>query len=116
MGNTRGSSDPRAAAAARLRRLIPIGVGLVIILIVVLIATAPRSGRGVDAKASTPEATPTTASTPAETAAAEPSEPTKPPVAKPRKHHGEIGRRLVRPAISARYGQPFAKYSEAETA
>ena len=83
MGNTRGSSNPRAAAAARLRRLIPIGVGLVIILIVVLIATAPRSGRGVDAKASTPEATPTTASTPAETAAAEPSEPTKPPVAKP---------------------------------
>ena len=83
MGNSRGSSDPRAAASARLRRLIPIGVGVVIILIVVLIATAPRSGRGVDAKASTPEAIPTATTTSTETVAADPSEPAKPTAAKP---------------------------------
>lgn len=64
MAKTSGSNDPRAAAAARLRRLIPIGAGLVILIIVILIATAPRSGRGVDATATKPEATPAVAQTP----------------------------------------------------
>jgi YidC/Oxa1 family membrane protein insertase len=88
MAKRGASNDPRAAAAARRRRLIPIGAGLAILLVVILIATAPRSGRGVDATASTeaPAAaqdTPSTepASTPADTepapepAAAEPSPP-----------------------------------------
>jgi len=54
MGKPGGSKDPRAAASARLRRLIPIGAGLAILLVIILIATAPRSGRGVDAAATTP--------------------------------------------------------------
>ncbi|MDP6601823.1 MAG: membrane protein insertase YidC [Phycisphaerales bacterium] len=54
MGKSGGSHDPRAEAAARLRRLIPIGAGLLILLIIILIATAPRSGRGVDATVATP--------------------------------------------------------------
>ncbi|MDP7029567.1 MAG: membrane protein insertase YidC [Phycisphaerales bacterium] len=57
-----GSQDPRAAAAARLRRIVPLVVGLVIILVVVLIATAPRSGRGVDATPSAPDTTAATES------------------------------------------------------
>ncbi|MBT5583321.1 MAG: membrane protein insertase YidC [Phycisphaerae bacterium] len=67
MANTSGSNDPRAAAAARLRRLIPIGAGLAILIVVILIATAPRSGRGVDATATTPDAAPAVASTSTDT-------------------------------------------------
>ena len=72
MGKSGGSNDPRAEAAARLRRLIPIGVSLLILIIVILIATAPRSGRGVDATVATPTET---IDTPAAEAPSEPAEP-----------------------------------------
>ena len=80
MANTSGSNDPRAAAAARLRRLIPIGAGLAILIVVILIATAPRSGRGVDATATTPDAAPAVAST---------STDTDPPATDDSAGHGE---------------------------
>ncbi|MCH2139408.1 MAG: membrane protein insertase YidC [Phycisphaerales bacterium] len=99
MSQPAGSKDPRAIAAARLRRLIPMAVGLVIVLVVALIAFGPRSGRGVDAVVKTSEA-----SAPTETSAqaapsnvdtaSTPSSPTPapaPPEAKPASDQGPTG-------------------------
>ena len=72
MGKPGGSKDPRAEATARLRRLIPIGAGLLILLVIILIATAPRSGRGVDATATTPSEA---VETPSAETASKPGEP-----------------------------------------
>ncbi len=49
MAGGRDTGDPREAAAARLRRLIPITLAVIIGVVVIVIATSPRSGRGVDA-------------------------------------------------------------------
>ncbi len=61
MPGSRDSNDPRAVAAARLRKLIPLAVLFIIVLVVVLIAISPRSGRGVDARPA--EVTTTTTAT-----------------------------------------------------
>ena len=74
MPGPRGSNDPRAAAAARLRRIIPLALGFIIVLIIVLIETAPRSGRGVDATATSPDQQQDTAAAVADVAGETPAD------------------------------------------
>ncbi len=73
-----GSNDPRKQAAVRLRRIVPLFVGLIIVLVIALVWTAPRSQRGgPDDTAETTNAPAATAQTTAvDTAPASQASPT----------------------------------------